>query len=115
MTIYGIKTCSTVGKARKFMKDNGIEFNFVDYKVESVGEDKIRQWLTQLDINILFNNKGKKYRDLGLKELNLDDEGKIRWMAKENYLLKRPVIEYDEGKIHVTYNEEEYKKIFLHS
>jgi Spx/MgsR family transcriptional regulator len=112
MTIYGIKTCSTVGKARKFMKDNGIDFDFVDYKKESVDEVKIRYWVTQLDINILFNNKGKKYRDLGLKELNLDDEGKIAWMVKENYLLKRPVIEYGEGKVHVAYDEEMYKDIF---
>ncbi len=34
-------------------------------------------------------------------------------MAKENYLLKRPVIEYAEGKIHVAYNEDDYKSIFL--
>jgi len=113
MTIYGIKTCSTVGKARKFMKEHDINFDFVDYKVESVCEEKIREWLTQLDINLLFNNKGKKYRDLGLKELDLDDEGKIEWMAKENYLLKRPVIEYGEGKVHVAYDEEIYRKIFL--
>jgi Spx/MgsR family transcriptional regulator len=111
--MYGIKTCSTVGKARKFMKENDIEFEFVDYKVESVGEEKIREWLKQVDMAVLFNNKGKKYRDLGLKELNLDDEGKIAWMAKENYLLKRPVIEYAEGKVHVTYNEDAYKEIFL--
>jgi len=113
MTIYGIKTCSTVGKARKFMKENGIDFDFVDYKVESVDEEKIREWLKQLDINILFNNKGKKYRDLGLKELNLDDEGKIAWMAKENYLLKRPVIEYADDKVLVAYDEEAYKEKLL--
>ena len=112
MIIYGIKTCSTVGKARKFMKENGIDFEFVDYKVASVDEAKICEWLEQVDINILFNNKGKKYRDLGLKELNLDDEGKIGWMAKENYLLKRPVIEHD-GKVIVAYDEEVYQKEFL--
>ena len=105
MTIYGIKTCSSVGKARKFMKENGIEFDFVDYKVESVGEDKIREWLKQIDIKTLFNTRGTKYRDLKLKELNLDDEGKIKWMAKENYLIKRPVIEYGEGKILVGYSQ----------
>ena len=113
MTIYGIKTCSTVGKARKFMKEHGIDFDFVDYKIESVNEAKIRKWLKQVDINILFNNKGKKYRDLGLKALNLDDEGKIAWMAKENYLLKRPVIEYGDGKVLVAYDEEVYKTLFL--
>ena len=93
------------------MKEHGIAFDFVDYKVTTVDEEKIRKWLEQVDIDILFNNKGKKYRDLKLKELNLDDKGKITWMAKENYLLKRPVIEYD-GKVHVGYNEEVYKVLF---
>jgi len=113
MTIYGIKTCSTVGKARKFMKEHGIAFDFVDYKVESVGEEKIREWIKNVDLDILFNNKGKKYRDLGLKDLNLDDEGKIAWLAKENYLLKRPVIEYGDGKVLVAFDEEVYKTTFL--
>jgi len=113
MTIYGIKTCSTVGKAKKFMKNNDIEFDFVDYKVESVGEEKIREWLKQIDMKVLFNTRGTKYRDLKLKELDLDDEGKIEWMAKENYLLKRPVIEYGDGKVYVAYDEEVYREIFL--
>ena len=113
MTIYGIKTCSTVGKARKFMKENKIEFDFVDYKIESVDETKIRKWLEQVDMKILFNTRGTKYRDLKLKELDLDDDGKIEWMAKENYLIKRPVIEYDEGKVMVAYNEDIYRDTFL--
>jgi Spx/MgsR family transcriptional regulator len=113
VTIYGIKTCSTVGKARKFMKENGIEFDFVDYKVESVDEEKIREWLKKVEMKLLFNTRGTKYRDLKLKELNLDDEGKIAWMAKENYLIKRPVIEYANGEVLVAYNEEVYKETFL--
>jgi Spx/MgsR family transcriptional regulator len=112
MTLYGIKTCSSVGKAMKFMKDKGIDFAFVDYKKETVDEAKIRQWLTQVDINLLFNAKGTKYRDLKLKALNLDDEGKIAWMAKENYLIKRPVIEYGDGKVLVAFDEDVYQNTF---
>ncbi len=113
MTMYGIKTCSTVGKARKFMREHQLAYDFVDYKVTQVDEKKIREWLQTVDIEVLFNNKGKKYRDLGLKELNLDDEGKIAWMAKENYLLKRPVLEYGDGKVIVGYDEERYKELLL--
>ena len=113
MTLYGIKTCSTVGKARKFMKIHEIAFDFVDYKVTPVDEEKIRYWLEHVEMAQLFNTKGKKYRDLGLKALNLDDEGKIAWMAKENYLLKRPVIEYGEGKVLVGYDEARYQELFL--
>ena len=113
MIIYGIKTCSTVGKAVKFMKAHEITFDFVDYKKESVGEEKIRTWLEKVDIDLLFNNRGKKYRDLKLKALNLDTEGKITWMAKENYLLKRPVIEFGEGEVLVGFDEERYQSTFL--
>ncbi len=112
MTIYGIKTCSTVGKARKFFKEHELDYEMVDYKVEQVDKEKIKEWLKQVDIDILFNKKGKKYRDLKLKELNLDDEGKIEWMAKENYLIKRPVIEFD-GKVLIGFDEERYKELFL--
>jgi Spx/MgsR family transcriptional regulator len=112
MTIYGIKTCSTVGKAKKFMRENNQKFDFVDYKVESVDESKIRSWLEHVDMKLLFNTRGTKYRDLKLKALNLDDEGKIKWMAKENYLIKRPVVEYGDGRVVVAYSEEKYKEIF---
>ena len=111
MKIYGIKTCSIFRKALKFIKDKNIEFDFIDYKTEKVDENKIREWLKQVDLKILFNNRGKKYRDLKLKELNLDDEGKIEWLAKENYLIKRPVIEYN-GQVIVGFDEERYKEIF---
>ncbi len=113
MKLYGIKTCSTVGKARKFLKEYNIKYEMIDYKVTQVNEAKIREWLKGVDINLLFNKKGKKYRDLKLKELNLDDDGKIKWMAKENYLIKRPVIELDDGSVMVGYDEERYKELFL--
>jgi len=112
MTIYGIKTCDSVRKAIKFLKSNKIEFEFFDYKKEQVDEAKIKEWLEQTTIDKLFNNRGTKYRTLKLKELNLDEAGKIDWMAKENYLIKRPVIEYDGGLV-VAFDEEVYKKSFL--
>jgi len=113
MKLYGIKTCSTVGKARKFLKEHDIEYEMIDFKTTQVDESKIKEWLTKVDIDILFNKKGKKYRDLKLKELNLDYDDKIKWMAKENYLIKRPVIELDDSRVIVGYDEDEYRQIFL--
>ncbi|NPA60888.1 MAG: arsenate reductase family protein, partial [Epsilonproteobacteria bacterium] len=56
--------------------------------------------------------KGTKYRMLKLKELNLDDEGKREWLCKENLLIKRPVIELDNGEVIVGFDEDEYKRTF---
>jgi len=109
--IYGIKTCSSVKKAIKFLKDNNINFEFIDFKATPVNEEKIKEWLKQVDLNVLFNTRGRKYRDLKLKELNLNNEDKIKWMAKENLLIKRPVIEYKD-KVLVGLDLETYEKEF---
>ena len=110
--LYGIPTCGSVRNARKFFKENGLELEFIDFKKTSVDSEKIEYWLSKVDINILFNNRGTKYRTLKLKELNLNDEGKKEWLCKENMLLKRPIVEYGE-KVVVAFNEDKYKEIFL--
>lgn len=112
ITVYGIKTCGSVKKAFAFFKENDIDYEFVDFKKESMDETKISTWIEKSDINKLFNNKGTKYRTLKLKELNLDEAGKKEWLVKENMLIKRPVIEYGD-KVLVAYDEEVYKKEFL--
>ena len=113
MKVYGIKTCGSVKKALKFFKDNGgIDYEFVDFKKTPVGCEKIDEWISKVGVNTLFNNRGRKYKELKLKELNLDDEGKKEWLCKENILIKRPVIELDNGDIIVGFDEEKYKEIF---
>lgn len=113
MTIYGIKTCGSVRKAIKFCNENGLEFNFHDIRKEPLEDEKIKYFASKVDVNLLFNNKGTKYRDLKLKELNLDDAGKLEWLCKENMLLKRPVIEYGNDQVLCAFDEEVYKKEFL--
>jgi len=110
--MYGIPTCGSVKKAKKFFNENNIEFEFIDFKKTPVECEKIDEWLEQVDMKTLFNSRGTKYRTLKLKELNLDDEGKKEWLCKENLLIKRPVIEYN-NKVIVAFDEEKYKELFL--
>ncbi len=111
MKIYGIKTCGSVRKALKFMNDNGIKYEFIDFKKEPVDATKIQEWLGHTSLDILLNTKGTKYKTLKLKELNLTDTQKIEWMAKENLIIKRPVIEYKNSVI-VGFDEARYKELF---
>ncbi len=112
MKVYGIKTCGSVRKALKFFNEKNISYEFVDFKKEPVGCEKIEEWLEKVDIETLFNKKGTKYRQLKLKELNLSDEEKKKWLCKENLLIKRPVIELDNGDVIVGFDEEKYQKIW---
>jgi len=116
INIYGIKTCSTVRKAIKFCKDNNLEHTFVDFRAEPLSEEKVKYFASKVDINLLFNNRGTKYKDLGLKELNLDENGKLEWLCKENMLLKRPVVEYQKDgkeKVLISFKQEIYEEELL--
>jgi Spx/MgsR family transcriptional regulator len=112
ITIYGIKNCGSVKKAFDFFKEHGLNYTFVDFKVSPIDQNKILQWSKQSDISLLLNTKGTTYRTLNLKALTLTDDDKIEWMAKDNRLIKRPVIEYNTNLI-VGFNLSHYEGIFL--
>ncbi|QDF30105.1 arsenate reductase family protein [Halarcobacter anaerophilus] len=112
LTVYGIKNCDSVKKALKFFKEHNIETELFDFKKETPSPEKIEMWVKKAGIDKVFNNRGTTYRNLKLKELNLNEAGKIQWLCKELMLIKRPVIEYKDMVI-VGFNEEIYKKTFL--
>ena len=112
ITIYGIKNCDSVKKAIKFMKTNDLTYDFVDFRETPVCEEKVQAWLKKVEIKTLFNTRGTTYRTLKLKELNLEDAEKASWLAKENMLIKRPIIEYDD-KVIVAFDEVLYQEIFI--
>jgi len=80
---------------------------------EPLFKEKIEFFASKIDINILFNNKGTKYKQLNLKDLNLTDSDKLSWLIKENMLLKRPIVEYDKDKVLCAFDEDIYQKKLL--
>jgi len=105
--IYGIKNCDSVKKAVKYLKSFNIPYEFIDFKENPVSNIQILSWLKNTDIKTLFNTRSTTYRTLKLKELNLSDEEKILWLSRENLLIKRPVVTF-ENSIIVGYNETQY-------
>ncbi|WP_345971783.1 arsenate reductase family protein [Sulfurimonas diazotrophicus] len=113
ITVYGIKNCDSVKKALAFFKKHAIDYTFVDFKKDPVGESDVGRWLSQgAEMQQLFNTRGTTYRTLKLKELNLDDAGKRTWLTKENLLIKRPVVETGNHVI-IGFNEPLYEGEFL--
>jgi Spx/MgsR family transcriptional regulator len=112
ITIYGIKNCDSVKKAFHFFNEHSLEYAFIDFKISPVDKDKIVQWSQKGSLPLLLNTKGTTYRTLGLKSLSLNESEKVEWMAKENLLIKRPVIEYGTNVI-IGFNPTQYEGIFL--
>jgi len=112
LKIYGIKNCDSVKKALSFFKKNSLEYTFFDFKTEELPCSKVSQWSKLVPIKTLFNARSTTYRNLKLKELNLDEPAQTEWLCKENLLIKRPVVEYN-GLVVVGFNEENYTRSFL--
>ena len=113
ITVYGIKNCDSVKKALKFLKQHELEYTLHDFKTDPVSLEKVSSWSQSVEMKQLFNTRGTTYRTLKLKDLNLNDEQKLQWLAKENMLIKRPVIEYDTNKVLVAFDEDIYTKELL--
>ena len=107
LKIYGIKNCDSVRKAIKFFKQQAIAYDFIDFREAPVSQDSIETWLKHTDIKTLFNTRGTTYRTLKLKDMELSDAQKVTWLARENMLIKRPVVMF-ENNIIVGYNETQY-------
>ena len=112
LKVYGIKTCDSVKKARKFLDHNGIEYVFIDFKETPVGCDLIQKWSDKVDMKKLFNIRSTTYRNLQLKDLDLNDSQKIEWLCKENLLIKRPILE-TQNSVMVGFNQALYEELFL--
>ena len=110
--IYGIKNCDSVKKALKYFDKHNLEYELFDFKKQKVPCETITSWLETTDLKTLFNARSTTYRNLKLKELNPNDDEKKEWLCKENMLIKRPVVMYEE-KVLVGFKEENYDGVFL--
>ncbi|MDY0121579.1 MAG: arsenate reductase family protein [Sulfurimonas sp.] len=110
--VYGIKNCDSVKKALSFFKKYDIEYELCDFNKQAPSCEMIDAWLQKTDIDTLFNARSTTYRELKLKELELDSAAKREWLCKENRLIKRPVVQYKDTII-VGFNEDNYKGVFL--
>lgn len=94
VTIYGIKNCDTMKKARAALDSAGIAYAFHDYKAAGITQEKLEAWIGQVGWEKLVNKAGTTFRKLPDAERADLDEGKaIALMIAHPSLIKRPVLE----------------------
>ncbi len=100
VTVYGIPNCDTVKKARAWLAAQGVEARFHDFKKEGVPPDRLDAWLRAAGWETLLNRKGTTWRRLdAASQLAAQDEAGARaLMLRESSVIKRPVVEWAEGK-----------------
>lgn len=113
---YGYKRCSTSSKGEKFLKNNDVQYNFIDITTSPPSKDDLSNIIESSGkpINKFFNTSGVVYREMNLKDKikTMSDNEKIELLASNGKLLKRPIV-FDGEKSSVAFNEDEYHQIWL--
>ena len=100
--VYGIPNCDTVKKARAWLTEQGLEFQFHDYKKQGVPEDRLDAWIKAVGWEVLVNRQGTTWRKLddATKAGVVDAASAKALMLANASVIKRPVIEQD-GQVRV--------------
>lgn len=113
MTVYGIKNCNTVKTALDWLKKNGVDFEFHDYKTKGITEDKLKQWSKQVGWEALVNKRGTTWRQLDetVQSKITNEAAAISLMKEKTSVIKRPLIEKNNKVVALGFDEAQYKKL----
>lgn len=115
-TLYGIPNCDTVKKARTWLENNGIEYQFHDYKKEGISAKKLKGWLKEFPKEKLVNKASTTWKGL-TEEQKLaitNDDAAIDLMTESTSVIKRPLVENQAGKaIALGFSAASYEEKFL--
>jgi len=112
VTIYGIKNCDTMKKARTWLEGHGIDYAFHDYKKEGLDGEKLDRFLKDIAWEQLLNRAGTTFRKLPEEERQNVDAAKARaLMLAQPSMVKRPVLDKD-GKLTVGFKPDQYENFF---
>ncbi len=94
ITIYGIKNCDTMKKARAWLDKHGVDYSFHDYKTAGIERERLQRWCNKVGWETLLNRAGTTFRKLPDKDKNeLDAAKAVALMLAQPSLIKRPVVE----------------------
>jgi arsenate reductase len=110
VTIYGIKNCDTMKKARAWLDAHAVEYAFHDYKTAGADAALLARWSREVGWETLLNRAGTTFRKLDdARKSGLDERSALKLMAEQPSLIKRPVLESG-AKLVVGFKPEIYER-----
>lgn len=112
VTLYGIKNCDTVRKARKWLESHGVDYTFHDFRADGLDKTALKKWAGECGWENLLNRRGTTWRKLPETEReNLSTDKAIALMLANPAVIKRPVLDVGKSR-HVGFSPAEYAAIF---
>ncbi|MCC7276105.1 MAG: ArsC family reductase [Alphaproteobacteria bacterium] len=111
-TIYGIRNCDTMKKARDWLDGHGVAYAFHDYKAAGITPDTLRGWARRVGWEMLLNRAGTTFRRLAdADKANLGEDRAIALMVAHPGMIKRPVLAVGD-RLLVGFKPERYEEAF---
>lgn len=111
ITLYGIKNCDTVKKARIWLDKHQIAYQFHDFRTDGISESQVNNWINNLGLETLVNKRSTTWKELDENIKSDFDQNAVQVITANPTLIKRPLL--DTGKQHyVGFKESEYSVIF---
>lgn len=113
MQLFGIPNCNTVKKARDWLENNDVTYEFHDFKKNGVSHALLENWLAQTPWEKLVNRAGMTWRNLSEPEKAAvqDNESAIKLMLEKSSVIKRPVLVKDGKIMSLGFNEATYQEL----
>ena len=111
LNLYGINNCDTVKKARRWLEEHGVEYQFHDFRQDGLDKKQLSGWVEQLGWEAVVNKRSTTWRNLSDKEKDIKTNAQAAKLLVANpTLIKRPVTENNKTLL-VGFKETEYKKL----
>lgn len=111
VTIYGIKNCDTMKKARAWLDTHGVAYSFHDYKIAGIDKDQLADWCKSVGWETLINRAGTTFRKLpDAEKENLTEKKAMALMLAQPSMIKRPVLDLG-GELLVGFKPDVYAKV----
>jgi arsenate reductase (glutaredoxin) len=110
ITIYGVKNCDTMKKARAWLDKQGVDYAFHDYKTAGIDRERLERWSKKVGWEVLLNRAGTTFRKLSDKDKQgIDEKKAVALMLAQPSLIKRPVLDLGGGRLLVGFKPDQYK------
>jgi len=110
--LYGIPNCDPVKKARRWLDDNGVEYEFHNYKKLGIDAKTLKTWCNDHGHELLINKRGTTWRKLDESSKdNLTQKKAIELMQDNTSLIKRPIVEHGAKRL-IGFDEAKYAEVF---
>ena len=115
LTMFGIKNCDTIKKARRWLEEQGVAYQFHDYRADGLSEQQLRDFVERLGWQALLNTRGTTWRKLDEAQRNACDnaDAAIALMLEQPAMIKRPLLDDGNGHALLGFSNDSYQQFLI--